>query len=96
MYETVLEAGDVIYLPSWALHGAINLVDETVSVSANYIHYTNMKAFSRYCNAREGTPSTTDLCSKSGMYTDSGHERSYAASIEVGLRCARAWMNTPL
>ena len=36
MYETVLEAGDAIYVPSWALHAAVNLADETVAVAANF------------------------------------------------------------
>ena len=97
VYETVLEAGDVIYLPSWALHGAINLVDETVSVSANYIHYTNVKAFTRWCNALQAEGNqVTSMCELSGLNVNSGHERSYAASIELGLRCACARLNSPL
>ena len=49
MYETVLEPGDIIYIPRWGLHGAINLLDETVSVSANYFHMTHFAMYKEQC-----------------------------------------------
>lgn len=37
VFEAVLEAGDFAYVPSWALHGALNLVDGTVMIGGNFV-----------------------------------------------------------
>lgn len=49
MYETVLEAGDAIYVPSWALHAAVNLADETVAVAANFFPPSSWGRIEDHC-----------------------------------------------
>ena len=49
VYETILEPGDMIFNPPWALHAGINLVDNTVSVAGNFIHPSKYLDMTEHC-----------------------------------------------
>ena len=88
VYETVLEPGDIIFIPRWGLHSAINLVDGTVSVSANFYPEGSFPFYREYCGSpgAQGNPSTTYTCQWAGLVGSLGALSSYGQAMYTGLR----------
>ena len=90
VYETVLEAGDILYIPRWGLHGAINLAEETVSVSANWMHLSLHGLYRDLCSSEAFKDSFAagPYCNWAGLHQlrRKGNLNTYGQSLWMGYR----------
>ena len=86
MYETVLEAGDIIYIPRWGLHAATNLVDETISISGNFKHWSLYPFYRDACASQYTRGIADPLCAWTGLVGAGYYESGYGSALYVGFR----------
>ena len=86
MYETVLEAGDIIYIPRWGHHSAMNLVDGTISVSGNYMHQSMWPLYRDLCRSRyvKAAERLKRFCGWAGVVEYEDDEGSYGHALYMG------------
>ena len=87
VYETVLEPGDIIFIPRWSLHSAINLVDGTISVSGNFYHETSLPMYREYCSSPMVKRASNSIftCKWAGSVSAYGTLGSYGQAMYAGL-----------
>ena len=86
MYESVLEPGDILYIPRWGHHGGMNLEDGTVSISGNYMHQSIYPLYRELCAMNADSPESLGrFCGWSGLVGFGGNEGSYGHALYTGL-----------